>query len=70
MAMGSLDRTKVILLPDQLTMIQEADMPIFQIIETIEFEVVLFDHFNVCGMLEGELEVVLFDHFLFNVSGI
>ena len=30
--MGSLDRTKVILLPDQLTMIQEADMPIFQII--------------------------------------
>ena len=33
MAMGSLDGTKVILLPNQLTMIQGTDMPIFRIID-------------------------------------
>ena len=34
MAMGNLDRTKVILLPHQLTMMQWAEMPIFQIIQS------------------------------------
>ena len=34
MAMGNLDRTKVILFPHQLTMMQWAEMPIFQIIQS------------------------------------
>ena len=34
MAMGSLDRGKVILSPGQLTMVQKPDMPIFRIIDS------------------------------------
>ena len=34
MAMGNLDRTKVVLLPRQLTLTQEVDMPIFRIIDS------------------------------------
>ena len=34
MAMGSLDRGKVILFPGQLTMVQKSDMPIFRIIDS------------------------------------